>query len=169
MSPIRVGILTVSDGVSRGDRQDRSGDRIAEWCREREHAVEARAVVADETDAIVRVLMSWADQEGLDVIVTTGGTGLTRRDVTPEATRAVLDKEAPGVAEAIRRRGVAATPFSVLSRGLAGSRGSTFILNLPGSPGGVADGLEVFGPLAPHVVELLRGEAADHEAPAGKA
>ena len=111
---MRIGILTVSDGCARGQREDRSGSLIAEWCVTHEYQVVVREVVPDETPTIIRVLISWVDQFDLDLVVTTGGTGLTMRDVTPEATRAVLDREAPGIAEEIRRVGRESTRFSAL-------------------------------------------------------
>ncbi len=159
---MRVGILTVSDGCARGAREDTSGAAIASWVEERGHDIAARAVVPDEAEEIVSTLRAWSDELNLDLVLSTGGTGMAPRDVTPEATRSVLEREAPGVAEEIRRRGLEATPFSILSRGVAGLRGATLIVNLPGSTGGVRDGLRVLEPLVEHAVRLARGETPDH-------
>ena len=160
--PIRLGILTISDAGSRGERADASGDLIASWAKERGHTLAERALIPDETARIATILSEWADGNRADVILTTGGTGLTERDVTPEATRAVLEKEAPGIAEALRMTAFPKFPRAALSRGLAGVRGKTLIVNLPGSTGGVRDGLGVLTDLIEHAVELVKGEKTGH-------
>ncbi|MDA0329086.1 MAG: MogA/MoaB family molybdenum cofactor biosynthesis protein [Gemmatimonadetes bacterium] len=158
-----VGVLTVSDRSADGVREDVSGEKIVAWCAAHGYSVVRRAVVHDETAQISPILVEWAD-EGIALIVTTGGTGLAERDVTPEATRAVLEREAPGIAEEIRRRGLVSTPFSILSRGVSGTRGRALIVNLPGSPGGVEDGLAVLSPIIEHACALLRDPTAPHSA-----
>lgn len=157
MTPTRVAIVTVSDGVVRGERVDTSGQAIAQWAGARGHVVAAQVLVPDETFAISAALMHIADTDEADVILTTGGTGLTARDVTPEATRAVLEREAPGIAEAIRLEGAPHTQYAWLARGLAGTRAQSLIVNLPGSESGVRDGLAVLDRILAHAVQLIRG------------
>src|SRR2546425_13243406 len=149
---MRLAILTISDAASRGERTDASGGAIAAWAAERGYQVAERTLVPDETGRIAAVLTSWADSDLADLVLTTGGTGLTPRDVTPEATRAVLEKEAPGLAEALRAESLLVTPMAMLSRGVAGTRGRTLIVNLPGSPKAVRECLEGLVPVLGHAV-----------------
>ena len=156
----RAVVVTASNRASAGVYEDRSGQALAEGLRELGFTVEGPHVLPDDREALVRALQD-AVAGGADVVLTTGGTGLSPTDVTPEATRAVLEREAPGIADAVRRYGADnGVPTSVLSRGLAGTAGRTLIVNLPGSTGGVRDALAVLGPLLPHVVSQLRG--GDH-------
>jgi molybdopterin adenylyltransferase len=154
---VRAAVLTVSDGVHHGVREDRSGDTLAELLSAEGFEV-VRRVVPDESDEIMGALVELA--AGARVVLTTGGTGFAPRDVTPEATRTVLDRDAPGIAEAIRADALARTPHALLSRGAAGLRGSSLIVNLPGSPGGCRDGFAVLRPALSHGLELAGGDQA---------
>ncbi|HEY4304411.1 MAG TPA: MogA/MoaB family molybdenum cofactor biosynthesis protein [Gemmatimonadaceae bacterium] len=159
---MRVAILTISDAGARGERTDTSGEAAENWALGRRYSVVARALVPDETVAIVAQLVDWCDSHAADLVLTTGGTGLSDRDVTPEATRAVIEREALGIAERIRILSIQSFPRAALSRGLAGVRKKTLIVNLPGSTSGVNDGLDALGPIVDHAINVLRGDRLDH-------
>jgi len=159
---VRVAVLTISDAGARGARADTSGDAIVTWAGQRGYTVTARSLVPDDSAEIVRQLLSWCDGDAADLVLTTGGTGLSPRDNTPEATRAVLEREAVGIAERLRVACVESFPRAALSRGVAGSRYRTLIVNLPGSPGGVRDALHALVPIVDHAVAIVRGEHVDH-------
>ncbi len=155
---IRFGVLTLSDRSSRGERPDASGPALVELIRAQGWEVAEQAILADDASAISAMLTTWADSGRFDVILTTGGTGFALRDVTPEATRAVIQREAPGLAEAMRLDSLKKTPHAMLSRGMSGIRGRTLIINLPGSPKGAVENLQTAIPVLPHAVQLLQDD-----------
>ena len=159
---MRVAVLTISDAGARGERADSSGDAIVAWAAERGYTLAGRTLVADDSVAIVRQLVAWCDGDAADLVLTTGGTGLSPRDNTPEATRAVLERDAVGIAERLRVACLESFPRAALSRGVAGSRHRTLIVNLPGSPGGVRDALHALVPIVDHAVSIVRGDKTDH-------
>jgi molybdenum cofactor synthesis domain-containing protein len=156
-----LGILTVSDKGSRGEREDESGKVVKEMLAALDANLVQYDVVPDEMEVVSSKLVEWSDKHGIDLILTTGGTGLTPRDVTPEATLAVLDRVASGFVEAIRAESLKKTPMAMLSRAACGMRGRSLILNLPGSPRAVRECLDVVLPVLPHAIETLRGEAGE--------
>jgi molybdenum cofactor synthesis domain-containing protein len=156
-----AGILTLSDKGSRGEREDISGMVVREMIESAGFQVKFYGILPDEKDKISDKLRELADREHLDLVVTTGGTGLTPRDVTPEATRAVITREIPGIAEAMRLEGLKSTPNSMLSRGIAGQRGRTLIINLPGNPDAVRDGLKVVLPVLKHAIQKIQGDPSE--------
>ncbi len=162
---IRFGILTLSDRTARGEREDSSGPALADLVRAEGWSVVEQMILPDEESAIRAALISWADSKRFDIILTTGGTGFAPRDVTPEATRAVIQREAPGLAEAMRAESLRKTAHAMLSRAVAGIRGNTLIINLPGSPKGAVENLQTVLPVLPHAVQLLQndpGSEASH-------
>ena len=162
---IRVGLLTCSDKGALGQRPDTSANAVKALLPGDLYQIQHYAVVPDEPEAITARLVDWCDREGLDLILTTGGTGLTPRDVTPESTLAVLEREIPGIAEAMRAASLFKTPHAMLSRGVAGIRGQTLIINLPGSPKAVRENLEVVLPALPHALEKIKGSPKDCGSP----
>jgi len=155
---MRVGILTISDRSARGERPDASGPALVQAAQEQGWSVQRLEIVPDEQSVIQQKLADWCDGGELDLVITTGGTGFSPRDVTPEATLAVIDRAAPGLAEAMRAASLQVTAHAMLSRAVAGIRKRTLIVNLPGSPKGALENLKVILPALPHAVELLRDE-----------
>jgi molybdopterin adenylyltransferase len=158
---IKVGILTVSDRGSQGLREDQSGPRIKALLPAENYRIEATAVVPDEIPAIVDQLVDWVDRKKLDLIFTTGGTGLSPRDITPEATARVVERQIPGIAEAMRLEGLKHTPLSQLSRGIAGVRGEALIINFPGGLKAIEEMIPVVLPVIPHALEKIKGDPRD--------
>lgn len=158
----RLGILTLSDKGAQGAREDTSGAAIRQMMADAGAEVDRYLLIPDERSQISATLCDWADSGGVDLILTTGGTGLASRDVTPEATLDVIERQAPGIAEAMRAEGLRHTPMAALSRAVAGTRGKTLIINLPGSEKGVRESLGAILPILPHAVETLRDTAGDH-------
>ncbi|MFQ5942350.1 MAG: molybdenum cofactor biosynthesis protein B [Anaerolineales bacterium] len=160
---MRVGILTISDRSATGEREDESGPLLAEMAQSEGWTVIETSVIPDEAGQISRQLSQWSDSGNIDLILTTGGTGFAARDVTPEATQKVVDRLAPGLAEAMRAHSLRKTSHAMLSRAVAGVRGSTLIVNLPGSPKGARENLEVILPVLPHAVQVLGGAPGAEE------
>ena len=165
---LNVGVLTISDKGWQGQRYDESGKTIKNSPLVLDNSVLKYEVIPDETDIIASKLAEWADEDKVDVILTTGGTGLGPRDVTPEATLSIVDKVVPGFTEAMRSKTFDATPFTILSRAVAGVRGKCLIINLPGSPRAVRECLDIISPAIPHAVKILKGEVTEHTTDAGR-
>lgn len=163
MESIRAAVITVSDKGHAGERKDVSGALLADLLARTIGAdVVSQVIVPDEQAEIARTLIELADESRVDLIVTTGGTGPAPRDVTPEATLAVIQREMPGLAEVLRSEGYRRTPMAILSRGVTGIRGQTLIVNLPGSPKAVREGMETLAPILPHAIKMLRGQDTEH-------
>lgn len=158
---MNAAILTISDKGFRGERADTSGPGLAAWLAGRAVEVGLQALVPDDAEAISAQLVAWADGGGCDLILTTGGTGVSPRDVTPEATRAVLEREIPGMGEAMRAASLGKTPYAMLSRAVVGIRGRVLIVNLPGSPKGAIENLQAIWPAVAHAVKKVQGDASD--------
>lgn len=163
---MRVAIVTISDSTFAGERNDVSGEILREWCDRRGDELISHETVADDTSKIVPLLVSHCDSGNVDLVLTTGGTGLGPRDVTPEATLAVIDREAQGIAEYLRAMSFVQMPRAALGRGVAGTRGRTLVINLPGSPAGVTDGLAALHPIIDHAIGVLVGTITRHDTPA---
>jgi len=159
---VNIGILTISDKGWSGQRHDESGNAIRDGLSSLDNRVVKYEVVPDEADVIAEKLTEWADEGGIDLILTTGGTGLGPRDTTPEATLSIVDKIAPGFTEARRAETFKMVPHAILSRAVAGTRGKCLIINLPGSPRAVRECLEVVLPVIPHAIEIIKGEVTEH-------
>jgi len=158
---LNAAILTLSDKGSRGEREDLSGPALRDWLTERGVAVACMALMPDELEQIAALLEDWADRLRLDLILTTGGTGVSPRDLTPEATRRVIERELPGFAERMRMESLKKTPHAIISRAIAGIRGGTLIVNLPGSPKGAVENLAAIWPAIPHAIAKMQGDPAD--------
>ena len=158
---ISAGIITVSDKGSQGKREDLSGPAIAKMLAEVSIEIKHTIIIPDETDKIKEAIIDFADEKNLDLILTTGGTGVSPRDLTPDATLKVIDKEIPGMAEAMRHQSMLITPHAMISRAIAGIRGRSLIINLPGSPKGVKENLAVILPALKHAIEKIKGDDAD--------
>ena len=157
---MRIGIMTLSDRSARGEREDASGPALADLVRTQGWSVAEQTIFPDDESAIRIALTNWADSGRFDIILTTGGTGFAPRDITPEATRAIIQREAPGLAEAMRADSLKKTSHAMLSRAVAGIRGQTLIVNLPGSPKGAVENLQTILPVLPHAVQLLSNDPA---------
>jgi molybdenum cofactor synthesis domain-containing protein len=162
---IRAAILTISDKGSRGERTDQSGPALSHWLAEHDVETAVTAIIADEQSLIASVLQQWSDAGDTDLILTTGGTGVSPRDVTPEATLQVLHRVIPGFGEAMRAASATKTPFAIVSRAVCGIRNRTLILNLPGSPKGAVENLEAVWPAVPHTIRKMQGDPSDCATP----
>jgi len=162
---MKAGILTVSDRSSRGEREDASGPSLRRWLAERGVKEVHLDIVPDEEDRISAVLRKWADEEGFEIILTTGGTGVSPRDITPDATRKVVERTIPGFGERMRSKSLEKTPTAIVSRAVAGVRKQSLIINLPGSPKGAVENLEAVWDAVPHAVEKIRGDDSECDPP----